>query len=443
MAAGDGASYVSGEPVLDFRSPEGRTTDPRQRAGSGPDLVRLGRQPARAWLTDSAVHTVTGAEQRPFADAEYDQRLANVRERMSRTGLDALVVFRPSSIEYLCGYHTAETAPQPLLVTGSGLHLYIPDLELGRALAGSRVDTVAYCGYADALRGLELFIDHMTGVLPASARVGVELGHTSVPPEAVDLLRGKDFDVVHSGYLVERVRLRLSDAELRYVEHAAVSTQAGVEAALAEAGKPDATDSSVAAAIAAALFEHANSPSAWGPVVASGERAGIAHSSWINRPLRDGATFIEFAGAHDRYHAPVMRTFTRRPPDPKDSELAELATTALAAILDSARPGVECAQVAREAITALGPLPDDVLFSQLFAYPVGLAHKPHWMDGVPFYIAADNHEPLETGMVFHVPTCMRSFGRGGVGLSQTFVVEPEGARVLTHGDAELVDLSTR
>ncbi|MPZ65792.1 MAG: M24 family metallopeptidase [Pseudonocardiaceae bacterium] len=405
-----------------------------------PNLVGLGAHPARSWLASESIASVVAAEDCPFAAAEYEERLDTVRRRMSEASIDAMIVFRPSSIEYLCGYHTAETAPQPLLVTESDTFLYIPDLEVGRALASSRAGNVVYCGYADALRGLESFLDHVVSVLPRRARVGIELGHTSTPPQAVALLRSKDVDPVDGHHLVENVRLILSAAEVRCVEQAAIHTQAGVEAAVAEAGKPDATDSSVAGAIAAALFDRANSASAWGPVVATGRRGGIPHSSWIHRPLSAGTTFLEFAGAHDRYHAPVMRTLSRGRPDANGRRLADLSKTALAAVLEHARAGVTCAQVADRAVEALGRLPEDIVFHQLFGYPVGLAHKPHWMDGAPFYLTPDNHEPLQAGMVFHVPASFRSFGDSGVGLSQTFVVADGGARVLTHGAAALIEL---
>lgn len=408
--------------------------------GSQPDLVGLGGGPTPRWLTSDAVASVRAAETLPFADAEYAGRLDRVRRRMAQVGVEAMVVFRPSSIEYLCGYHTAERAPQPLLLTQSDTYLYVPDLEVGRALASSRVGTVLYCGYADALRGLELFLTHAAGVLPRRTRVGIEVGHTSTPPQALDLLRNEHIELVDGDHLVERVRLTLSPAEVRCVEQAAVATQAGVEAAVAAAGRPGATDASVAAAIAAALFERADSASAWGPVVATGRRAGIPHSSWVDGPLSPGTTLLEFAGAHQRYHAPVMRTLSRGRLDPRDERLADLSGAALAAVLENARAGVPCAQVADRAAEAVSPLPDDVIFHQLFGYPVGLAHPPHWMDGAPFYITRDNHEPLQEGMVFHVPASFRSFGSSGVGLSQTFVVEPDGARVLTHGTAELIQL---
>ncbi|WP_019549282.1 M24 family metallopeptidase [Streptomyces sulphureus] len=403
-----------------------------------PVVAGLGDAQDPPWLTAERAAAVRAAEQPPFDDAEFEARLAEVRGRMAEERLDGLVVFRPSSVEYLCGYHTAETAPQPLLVTAEETVLYVPDLEVGRALASARADRVRFCGYADALSGLDAFLGDAAAVLPHGARVGVETAHSSTPPHAVTLLRDRGLDVAHPDHLVERVRLVLSEAELGCVEQAAAVTEAGAEAGFAAAAEPEATDSSVAAAIAAALYRHADSPSAWGPVVATGERGGIPHSSWVDRPLGAGPTFLEFAGTHRRYHAPVMRTVFRGEPTPASRRLTELAQTALAAVLETAAPGVTGAEVADAAWRALGRLPSDVVFHGLFGYPVGLAHKPHWMDGVPFHLVPGNHEPLRAGMVFHMPGSFRSFGSGGVGLSQTFVVAEGGARVLTRGPAEPV-----
>ncbi|MFG3257236.1 M24 family metallopeptidase [Streptomyces sp. NPDC048172] len=409
--------------------------------GHGPDITQLGSAPAPSWLTEQSAERVRAAEGPAFDPAEYAARLDELRGRMSRLPLDAMLVFRPSSVEYLCGFHTAETAPQPLLVTPSDTHLYIPDLEVGRALASSLVGNLHFCGYADALRGLELFLQHVASVLPQGARVGVETGHPSTPPRALDILRTHGLVAVEPDYLVERARLVLSAAELSRMEEAAAVTQRGVEAGVEAARASGVTDSSVAATIAAALYDGADSASAWGPLVVGGRRSGIPHSSWVGDPLVGGPTFMEFAGTRSRYHAPVMRTVVREGPlSPADRRLADLARTAVAAVLEHAAEGVTASDVATRAGKALGRLPDDVMFHQLFGYPVGLAHKPHWMDGAPFYLTPDNHEPLVSGMVFHIPGSFRSFGNACVGLSQTFVVERNGTRALTHGAADVIEL---
>lgn len=396
---------------------------------------------APPWLRDELITSVTEAEALPFPGEEYEHRLAAVRERMAEQDLAAILIFRPSSVEYLCGYHTAETAPQPLLVTEAGTFLYVLDLEIGRALASSRASQILYCGYTDTGTRYRLIAEHLAQVLPRGCRIALEPRHPSTPPWMIELINDRGLGVVDGDYLVETVRLVLSPAEIAYVERAAEVTQCGVEAGVAAAGRAGATDSSVAAAIAGALYEYADAPSAWGPVVVSGRRAGIPHSSWKSEPLAEGPTFMEFAGVSHRYHAPVMRTVVRGTLPAKAERLADLARTMLAAVLENAKPGVSCSDVARQTEDAIGPLREDEVFHRLFGYPVGLAHPPHWMDSPPFYIATDNHEPLRAGMVFHVPASFRAFGEMGVGLSQTFVVEDGGTRALTHGPAELVRVS--
>lgn len=410
------------------------TTTP---ATTEPTITPLDGAAPPAWLSPERVAAVRAAEPRSFPDQEYADRIARVRGLLAEHDATAVLVFKPASIEYLCGYHSAETAPQPLLVTEAGQFLYVLDLELARALASSHSENVLYSSYATMDRVLELVAHHVASVLPKRARLLLETSQPTTPPKIVGLLRDAGVTVDDGNFLVERARLVLSPAEIACVEGAAVVTQRGVEAAVAAAGDADATDSSVAAAIAGALFREADSRSAWGPVVATGARGGIAHSSWIGIPLADDVTFLEFAGTHHRYHAPVMRTLAREPVPASARRLEGLAQAALGAVLETAEPGVPCSEVARAALDAIGPLRDDEVSHFMFGYPVGLAHPPHWMDGAPFYLTTANQEPLQAGMTFHMPGSFRSFGNRGVGLSHTFTVEDTGARVLTHGTPEI------
>lgn len=405
------------------------------------NVVPLGDVPRARWLTPEAMPVVEDAEQLPFSFEEYSGRQSRVRDQLTRIGADAIIVFRPSSVEFLCGYHSMETAPQPLLVTGEDVFLYVLDLELGRAIASSCAANICYCDYSRMHRALGAVAAHVSSVMPKNGRLAVETGHVSTPPAMVESLEGEGVSTLDGGFLVERVRLVLSPGEVGFVERAAVLTQQGVQAAISAAREQAATDASVAAAISAALIRDSNSRSAWGPVVATGERGGIAHSNWVLKPLSDDVTFLEFAGTHHRYHAPLMRTLARGKPSQGARRLEALAQAALGAVLEHARPGITCSEVANQALRAIGPLQEDEVFHHMFGYPVGLAHPPHWMDGAPFYITAANDSPLSAGMVFHVPGSFRKFGQLGVGLSQTFVVEEKGARVLTHGVAELINVN--
>ena len=373
----------------------------------------------------------------PFSLAEYQRRWALLRQAMERRDADAIVVFRGSSVEYLCGYHTVETLPQPLLVLASGERLLsVPDAEVGRALASSCASEILHHHALED--GLSIAAQHLVHRLGRSARVLVELSDGRTPPRFAQLIGADGLEVLDGDYLVERLRLRLSDEELRYLEAAAEITHRGDAAAVAALRSGVRTDSELATAIRTALTEGADSRAPFDVVVATGMWGGIPHSTWANRPIERGtSTFLEYSGASGRYCAPVMRTVTVDEPPSSVTELAELTQTALAAVLQAARPGTPASDVARHAEQALGILPDSVIFHFNFGYPLGIAHPPTWMDGAPFYIVRTNDAPLETGMAFHAPMSFRYFGKAGVGLSQSFVVEDSGARVLTHGPAEL------
>jgi len=407
---------------------------------AGQNLAGLGDAELPRWLTDDRIAVIRAAEPLPFTADEYTGRLRRVRERLTALDAEAILVFRPSAVEYLCGYHTAETAPQPLLVTHDATYLYVLDLEVGRALASSSADNILFCSYANTRSKSELIARHVAGALPQGARLAVEFGNTSTPPQLLQLLRDGGLDLIDGQFLVENLKLVLSPAEIGYVERAAEATQRGVEAGVSAAAEPGATDSSVAAAIAAALLAEADSASAWGPLAVTEPRSGIPHSTWRGEPLSDTTTFLEFSGASHRYHAPVMRTLVRGKPSERVLRLAELAKTTLGGVLSHARPGVPCSEVAAQVLGELGTLRDDEVFHHMLGYPVGLAHPPHWMDTGSFYLTADNPEPLQAGMVFHVPASFRSFGERCVGLSHTFLVEEGGTRVLTHGSAELIEV---
>ncbi|WP_031464684.1 M24 family metallopeptidase [Sciscionella sediminilitoris] len=403
------------------------------------NITGLGEvRPARC-LEPDALARVGEAEPRAFTEAEYAGRIARIRAGLTELGADAILVFRPSSVDYLSGYFSAETAPQPLLVTADALYLYVLDLEIGRAVASSVGADILYCDYSTMHRALEAICGHVARVLPQTRRLAIDTSAPNTPPIALEALRTAGVSIVDADNLVERQRLVLSPAELDHVRAAAEITQRGVDAAVAAAREPGVLDNEVGAAISEALLREADSKSAWGPVVATGARGGIAHSTWRGTPLEE-VTFIEFAGTHRRYHAPVMRTLCRGEPPEKARRLEALAGTAVAAVLDAARPGVPCSRVAEHALRELGPLRDDEVFHHMFGYPIGIAHPPHWMDGAPFYLTTANEQPLQAGMVFHIPASFRSFGVMGVGLSQTFTVTENGACALTHGSPELIPI---
>ena len=402
-------------------------------------LVRLGPSSAPPWVTQEAVQSLSLREGLPFETDEYARRKRRVCEDLERLGADAIVVFRSSSVEYLCGYHTIETVPQPLIVAPSLLQLLVPDPEVGRALVSSNADQILFCSqFDDALR---LLAEHLGRVLGAGATVAIEPLDPKMPHAFVATLLDRGLRVVHGDFLVERIRLVLSEAEVSCMERAGETTGRGIAAAVGALASPDATDAAVAAAARAAMAQEANSGAPLGVIVATGWRGGVVHSNWNRTAVGPGSTtFLEMSGAHHRYCAPLMQTVAHGPLSKRNRRLAELSHLMLEVVLEQARAGAACSEVATRALEYLGPLEDWIAFHFTFGYPVGLAHSPTWQDGAPFFITQDNPRPLESGMAFHVPASFRAFGESGVGLSHTILVTEKGGRVLTPGPAEVVQL---
>ncbi|MFB6217810.1 MAG: aminopeptidase P family N-terminal domain-containing protein [Halobacteriaceae archaeon] len=76
-------------------------------------------------------------------EAEFERRLAAVREELASTDADALCLFSAIDIEYLAGFHHLQTErPVCLAVTPDETALAVPRLELDRAAEAPLVEEV-------------------------------------------------------------------------------------------------------------------------------------------------------------------------------------------------------------------------------------------------------------------------------------------------------------
>ncbi|WP_435119105.1 M24 family metallopeptidase [Amycolatopsis thermoflava] len=412
------------------------------RNGEEVDVTCLGPRQAPGWASAEIAESFLGLERLTAPAAEFAGRRDVVRAELRARGFDAILVFRASSVEYLCGHHSINPYPQPVLLTNDDCRIYVPDIELGRALASSTASSVNFF-VTDSVGGLaedslQLVVDDVLRVLGREAVLAVELNDFRVPLRAVDALRASGIDLQDGGFLVENVRLLLSPVEVAKVEKAAEHTQRGVDAAVNAAADPDATDSHVAAAIAGALYEGASSSPALAPIVVSGRRSGIHHATWKGTRLGDELIFAEFAGSYDRYHAPVMITLARRAPNEMERRLEGMSQDILAGVLQEAWPGRVAGDVAETVMSKLRAFSPNDAFHFNFGYTVGLAHPPTWADSADWSIVPGNRQMLKTGMVFHVPASIRSVGQGMVGLSHTVLITDYGPRVLTGHDPRIV-----
>ena len=364
-----------------------------------------------------------------FPPEEYERRLTELRERMDKRGLDAVVITDPENLMYLTDYQTtgysffqALVVPlddEPVMITRA--------MEESNVIARTWVErTRPYPDTGDAIQ--ELVLTLKEGGL-GTKRVGYERNSYFFPAYQQDR--------VHTSFqqgvlmdcfgIVEAGRATKSDAEIAVMRKAARAAEAGMAAGL-EAAVPGNTENDVAAAISAAMFRAGGEFPAVMPYVASGPRSMIGHATWEGRTIEPGEhVFLEVGGCYRRYHAALMRTAVNGELSPTMFEAQERMKLALSELKSLMRPGMtvsDADSLVRRIIS------DNTVGARLVTrsgYSIGIAFPPSWDEGYILSLNPGDFTALEPGMTFHViPWMWGVDGDKTVGISDTIRITEDG-----------------
>ena len=385
------------------------------------------------------------------SDAEFADRLARVRASMSTRSLSALIVTDPANLFYLTGYNAwSFYTPQCLILPADG-----PPTLFARAMdaAGARhtcnLPDEQVVGYPETLvhRPDTHPFDWITktarerGVLPSGSDQVIASecdSHFFSARAYVALVQGVDgARVVDSGELVNWVRLVKSEHEIKQLRIAGQIAEATMQAAL-DSVWPGRRQCDVAGDIVAAqakgTAEHGGDYPAIPPMMPTGAAAGTPHLTWSEHPFIDGeATTIELAGAFGRYHAPLARTIHLGDPPPRLVDTAKTVDEALAAGLDTVKPGAVVADVHAGVNDILNK--QGLVKESRIGYSIGIGYPPDWGERTVSLRAADP-TVLQPGMAFHVILGIWMDG-WGYELSEPIVVTDDGVEHLTDLPHEL------
>lgn len=366
----------------------------------------------------------------PFPQAEYDQRLENLRARMAADSVEALLLTDPSDLFYLTGYSTFEVSVHvALVVTAESLTLQVPSIETGPAMITTRVDHVI--GYR--WEGIGDVLDPLARALGGHrATVGIDYWHGSLRQGVVEGLKQRlpDTRFVDASGMLKSIRIVKSPAEIDCLRQSARMTGQGIEAA-ATAIQPGMTDNDIAAIGAEALLAGGSEFMSMQPIVTVGQRSSVIHTNHKRCKVGEGDTvFLEFGAVWQRYTAPMMRTVVAGEPTARMRSVFDGCRRVVDALQSSMVPGRTFDHAAKAAEQAMAPLADEVFFSGVFGYTVGAQFPPSWVEGSGFIARGESAE-FRQGMVFHLPICLRIPGHWGIGCSDTVLVGENGAEPLT------------
>jgi Xaa-Pro dipeptidase len=372
-----------------------------------------------------------------FPKEEYAQRLDAVRRGMATRGVEVLLLFAPSNLFYLTGYNTVGYTNYQCLLLPMDREpvLAVRLLEEPVARATSWLGTiVTYADHEDPATAVRrALLD--TGL--GERRLAAEQTSSAQDHAHLSAILGAALE--DGSGLVEAVRVIKSPREIEYLRAAARCTQAGIQGALA-AIAPGRTENDVAAECYRAMVASGSEYFSGQPIITSGEKSGIAHTTFHRRTLGEGDTIlIEIGGVWNRYTAALMRTATVGPASPAVRRMYDACREALEATLAAIRPGARSQDVQAACQTVIDRHGYEPNFRKRVGYSIGVGFAPGWGEGHIMDLKYHDTRELQPGMAFHVVPAMRRNGEYGVGVSETVAVTETGAEVLTSFSRELFE----
>lgn len=288
-------------------------------------------------------------------DSEFEERLAEVRDRLAAADADAGVWFAAPSIEYLTGFdHLQTERPVALALDGDRAELTIPRLELERVADNPRIDEIhTYFDYPGG--------DPIGTVVEMVTGMGAEtvLADADGPPGTMGYEGPalSEFLEVETQSWVPRMRWEKSEAEIDLVRESAEWANLA-HRYLAEFTEPGAHPATVSqrasmegsrAMLDALGDKYVARTRASGPVHAgfiSGPQTALPHGHTANRRLEEGDVLVTGAAANvDGYFSELERTMFVGEPDDEHVHYFELMLQAQTIAIEALGPDVELAYV--------------------------------------------------------------------------------------------------
>ncbi|MGV1756002.1 M24 family metallopeptidase [Rhizobium sp. A22-96] len=378
-----------------------------------------------------------------FERSEFDARLARLLARMQEEKLDAMLLFAQESMYWLTGYDTfGYCFFQTLVVKADGsMTLLTRSADLRQAQLTSVItDIHIWVDRLNADPTLDLK-ELLADLDLLGTRIGVEYdthGMTGRIARLLDHQLASFGQIVDASYLVSRLRLTKSTAEIAHIERAAALADDALDAALSLI-KPGADEADILAAMQGAVFSGGGDYPANEFIIGSGAEALLCRYKSGRRKLdAEDQLTLEWAGVDAHYHAAMMRTVVIGTASHRHRELYSACLETLQAIETILKPGHTFGDVfdmhakimderglARHRLNACG-------------YSLGARFSPSWMEHEMFHMG--NPQEIEENMSLFVHMIIMDSDSGtAMTLGQTYLTTSQGPKALSRHPLEFLN----
>ena len=350
--------------------------------------------------------------------ANYEKRLARVREKLAGLGPSQMLVSDPMSICWLTGFYVdpgerfhgllIRDGAEPVLMVNE---LFPTPADLGVEVHGYRDedDPVALVGgltdHAEALGcDKDLAARFLLPLRDAGAAASFVLGSA-----AVDAARA------------------VKDAEEQRLMRQASATNDAAMAELRSMVREGATERSIADALLDVYRSLGAQGHSFAPIVSYGAHAADPHHSPDDTPLsaRDVVLF-DVGCVQEGYCSDMTRTFFFRDVTEEERTVYETVRRANEAAAAVVRPGVLFSDVdkaARDVISEAG-------YGQYFTHRLG--HQIGMNDHEPGDVGPAHHEPMQAGVCHSIEPGIYLPGKFGVRIEDLCIVQEDGGEIINH-----------
>jgi Xaa-Pro dipeptidase len=371
----------------------------------------------------------------PFPLAEFQDRIDRLRRRLSEAQLDAGIYFAPEDIFYLTGYNTTGTyyGFQAFVVpVASDPYFVCRRVEESNVIMRSIIQKRWV--YTDTDNPALVLINTLRTEKLAGRRIELDADSIAISPRhfaQIEQSIGSTCASTTSRCLVGLRRTK-SPLEIEYIRKAAQIMRIGMDAAV-RAIRVGATEDEVAAACYSALILAGCEYPGMAPFVASGPRAGLAHTTWEgHRKIRQNdIVLLEVPGCVWRYHACQMRSVSVGTPSSINRHRMDVVLESRNAALSVIRPGVTADEVDRAMRVPLEKAGLAQHHLHRAGYGLGIAYPPRWDEGNVLSLRAGDKTRLAPNMVFHLLSELYFFCETLIGCTETVMVTDTGYEILT------------
>ena len=350
-------------------------------------------------------------------------RLARLRQTMSESGLDSLLVTRREDVRYLSGF----TGSSGTLLVTSHRACLITDF---RYSVQARKETA----------GITILIqkkDHFSAIRDAGHRMEVDtlwFDESALTVEGARNLKKRGFKIKGHRDLVRTLRLQKDRQELANIRTAIRRAEEAFRELQADI-RPGVAERQLGSKLEYLIREKGSRRAAFDIIVASGANGAMPHAAVTNRRLKRGdlVTF-DFGAEANGYYSDMTRTICIGRPTARQREVHGTVLKAQSAAIQSARPGALCKSVdeaARKVIKRSG-------YGRYFGH--GTGHGIGLMVHEGPSVSALSKDAVAKNMVFTVEPGIYIPGWGGVRIEDMVQVTETGAKVLTSLSRELEGL---